>query len=135
MACDVLDPLWNTNDSTGVSMKKYIGPLVVVMMTVIGVETVEYVKTANERGRLLGQLQEAAAVVSVYPPDSPEALAAKERGTMIAAGWPCLWWEDRQAVRSKTTGLFENMVALKRRDHAQADPDKQPTSTRRESLN
>lgn len=107
-------------------MKKYFWPVVVVLMTVVGVETVQYVKTSDERGRLLGQLNEAAAVVSAYPPDSPEALAAKERGTMIAAGWPCLWWEDRQAVRSKTTGLFENLIALKRQDNAQASPAKQP---------
>ena len=106
-------------------MNKYFWPLIVVLMTFVGVGAAEYVKIANERGRLLGQLKEAAAVVSTYPPDSPEALAAKERGTMIAVGWPCHWWEDRQAVRSKTTELFENLIALKRQNNAQVDPSSQ----------
>jgi hypothetical protein len=103
-------------------MKKYFWPLIVVLITFVGVGAAEYVKIANERGRLLGQLNEAAVVVSANPPESAEARAAMERGTMIVVGWPCHWWEDRQSVRSKATEVFENLVALKRQSNAQADP-------------
>jgi hypothetical protein len=107
-------------------MKKYIWPLIVVLLTVVGAGAVDYVKIADERGRLLGQLDDAAAVVTAYPPDSPEALAAKERGTMIAVAWPCHWWEDRQAVKSRAEEVFENLIAQKRQNNTQADPTKKP---------
>ena len=108
-------------------MKKYIWPLIVVLLALVGAAAVDYVKIADERGRLLGQLDEAAAVVSANPPDSPEALAAKERGTMIAVAWPCYWWEDRQAVKSRATEVFENLIAAKRQNTAQPDPTKKPS--------
>lgn len=114
-------------------MKKYIWPLIVVLLTLAGTGAIKYVKVADERGRLLGQLEGAAAVVSAYPPDSIEARAAIERGTMIAVGWPCHWWEDRQAVRSKATETFENLIALKRQNNPPTDPIKksdQPTASK-----
>lgn len=113
-------------------MKKYIWPLIVVLLMLVVVGAADYVKIADQRSRLLGQLDDAATVVSSFPPESPEALAAKERGTMIAAGWPCHWWEDRQAVKSKAEEVFENLIAQKSQNNKQADPAKKPDQPTRD---
>lgn len=112
----------------GVLMKKYMWPLIVMLFAVVGMGTAEYVKVSNDRGHLLGQMEEAAEVVSAYPPESAEAHAAMERGTLIALGWPCHWWENREAARSKATDLFANLVAskLKRGNGSQAVPAEEP---------
>jgi hypothetical protein len=109
-----------------VCMKKFVWPLIVVLLMLVVMGTADYVKIANQRDRLLGQLEEAAAVASTFPPDSPEALAAKERGTMIAFAWPCYWWEDGQAVKSRAVEVFQNLIAQKRQINPQPEPDKKP---------
>ena len=69
-------------------MRRYLWPVTVVTIVAISLGTTEYVKIANERGHLFSQLEEAASVVSENPAESAEALAALERGTLIAAGGP-----------------------------------------------
>ena len=104
-------------------MKKYVLPLIFVMVALVGAVGAEYVKVSSERGVLLGQFEEAAAVVSAHPPESPEALAAIERGRLIALGWPCHWWEDPQVERSRAATLFENLIAGQRAGSHLAPPD------------
>ncbi len=106
-------------------MKKYVWPLILVLAALVGGGAVDYVKIADERGHLLEQLKDAAAVVTTYPPDSIESRAAMERGTMIVAGWPCHWWEDREAARQKAEVVFVNLIAVYRRNTPQANPAKE----------
>jgi hypothetical protein len=108
-------------------MKKYIWPLTLMLITLAGAGAVDYVKTASARGRLVDKLNEAAEVASAYPPDSAEAQAATERGTLIALGWPCNWWEDQQAVRSRISETFENLIARKRESQRQTEGAAKPS--------
>ena len=95
-------------------MRRYLWPVTVVAIVAISLGTAEYVKIANERGHLFSQLEDAASIVSENPAESAEALAAMERGTLIAASWPCHWWEDSESVRSETAQRFTNLIALNR---------------------
>ena len=113
-------------------MKKYLWHLILVVFAVVGIVTAEHVKIANDRGRLLGQLRDAASIVSASSPDSAEANAAMQRGTLIAAGWPCHWWENQETVRSETAQLFTTLIAINRSNNteskAAAESDKAPSN-------